>query len=59
MSERSVTHTYTAMFGLIDIQELWRKTRPSHAFSEADKAELAALLQAVRASLDAIEEEML
>jgi hypothetical protein len=47
------------MFGLIDIQELWRKTRPSHAFSEADKAELAALLQAVRASLDAIEEEML
>ncbi len=59
MSERSVTNTYNAMFGLIDIQELWRKTRPSHILSDAEKEELSALLQSVRKSLDAIEGEML
>lgn len=59
MSERSVTNTYNAVFNLIDIQEIWRRTRPSHALSDADKEELAALLQSVRKSLDAIEGEML
>ncbi len=59
MSERSVTNTYNAMFGLIDIQELWRKTRPAHALSDTEKGELVALLQSVRKSLDAIEEEVL
>lgn len=59
MSERSVTHTYNAIFGLIDIQEIWRRTRPAHMLSDADKEELAVLLQSVRKSLDAIEGEML
>jgi len=58
MSERSVSNTYAAMFALIDIQELWRRTRPTHALSEGDKAELVSLLAAARAALDVIEEEM-
>lgn len=59
MSERSVQNTYNAIFALIDIQEVWRRTRPFHSLSERDREELASLLEKVRTSLDTIEEEML
>ncbi|HHN81292.1 MAG TPA: hypothetical protein ENN11_01560 [Methanomicrobia archaeon] len=59
MSERSVQNTYNAIFALIDIQEVWRRTRPFHSLSERDREELISLLEKVRTSLDTIEEEML
>lgn len=59
MSERSVHNTYNAIFALIDIQEIWRRTRPFHTLSDGDKEELASLLKKARTSLDKIEEEML
>ena len=59
MSERSVQNTYNAIFALIDIQEIWRRTRPFHTLSERDREELTSLLDKVRTSLDTIEEEML
>jgi len=58
MSERSVQNTYNAIFALIDVQEIWRRTRPFHNLSEDDKKELAALLQKTRKCVDNIEEEV-
>jgi hypothetical protein len=54
-----VHNTYNAIFALIDIQEIWRRTRPFHTLSDGDKEELASLLKKARTSLDKIEEEML
>jgi len=57
MSERCVRATYDAIFALIDIQEIWRKTRPAHDLESSEKEQLLRLLSKARGSLDSIEEE--
>jgi len=59
MSELSVNMTYEAIYSLIDIQEIWRRTRPQHDLSAADKDELIKLIAKVRRSMDKIEGEVL
>jgi len=59
MSERSVSMTYEAIYSLIDIQEIWRRTRPMHQLTDADKEELTKLIAKVRNAMDKIEGEAL
>ncbi|HOP09020.1 MAG TPA: DUF2100 domain-containing protein [Candidatus Methanofastidiosa archaeon] len=59
MSELSVSKTYEAIYSLIDIQEIWRRTRPKHELSDEDKEELAGLIAKVRNAMDKIEGEAL
>ncbi|MHC1605483.1 MAG: hypothetical protein ACXQTP_05910 [Candidatus Methanofastidiosia archaeon] len=59
MSEHCVRNTYEAIFALIDVQEIWRRTRPFHKLCEDDKKELSILLKKARKSIENIEGEML
>jgi len=59
MSELSINKTYEAIYALIDIQQIWRDTRPKHDLSEQERQELSKLIDKVRKSLDKIEGDAL
>ena len=58
MVEKAVTETFTALFALIDLRQIFRETKPAYEFNSEQRERIQAVLKQVRKSLDIIEKEL-
>ncbi len=58
MGEKSVENLFDALYRLIDLREIFRKTSPDHELDEKQKEEVREIISDVREKLGEIEEEM-
>jgi predicted Holliday junction resolvase-like endonuclease len=59
MKERAVEETFRALFALTDLRQVFRDTKPTYELDEEQTRKVKEILDAVRRSLEVIEEELL
>ncbi len=59
MSEESVQEMFDALYRLIDMRQIFRKTSPNHELNEDQEEEMKQIIDDVKGNLEKIEEEML
>ncbi|MGQ9460550.1 MAG: hypothetical protein ACUVRA_04895 [Candidatus Bathyarchaeaceae archaeon] len=59
MTEKAVEETFTALFALTDLRQIFRDTKPTYRFSDEQKKQIKEIIEKVRQSLEVIEEELM
>jgi len=59
MVEKAVEETFTALFALIDLRQIFRETKPTYKFNSEQKRQLKEIIEQVRQSLEVIKKELL
>jgi hypothetical protein len=59
MVEKAVEETFAALFALTDLRQIFRDTKPTYQFNSEQKRRIRKIIEKVRQSLDAIEEELI
>jgi len=59
MNERVVEELFVALFGLTDLRQILRETKPTYKLNDEQKRHVGDIVERVRGSLSVIEEEFL
>lgn len=59
MAERAVMETFTALFALTDLRQIFRETKPTYRFNSEQKEKIREIIERVRQSLDIIQKELI
>ncbi|UCH70575.1 MAG: hypothetical protein JSV29_00910 [Candidatus Bathyarchaeota archaeon] len=57
MTERAVEQTFTALFALTDLRQIFRETKPAYKFDTEQKRRIMQIIENVRQCLEIIERE--
>ncbi len=57
MTERAVEQTFTALFALTDLRQIFRDTKPAYKFDTEQKRRIMQIIENVRQCLEIIERE--
>ena len=59
MMEKVVEKIFQAQFALVDLREIFRKTKPLFNLSEEQKQQVRDIVKVVRDSMDLVEKELI
>lgn len=59
MTEKAVEETFSALFALTDLRQIFRDTKPAYRFNSEQKRQIKEIIEKVRQSLDVIERELM
>lgn len=58
MVEKAVEETFSALFALTDLRQIFRDTKPTYQFNNEQKKQIREIIEKVRQSLEVIEKEL-